>query len=656
MARLAPVFVRALQPESVAGPQVTKEELQAAIAAANPGELLVFAQQAVDTLADGELVKLLRAKLGPNQIPKPTNSLADDPASAAWLEGGHSITKADRSAINLQAIRMMQRALVKIGAQHPGGREVAKLLQLPYGADGGLGQTTLDGLNAALRLAGGQPAPNLTLASVIGKEVAQTLERLLAQTPRMIHPVLVDAPPAPDVRRTVVFVGMGDHAKHEADYVKRALPAGTEMAYVGDSALGDDVIKVQIGGRSHVLDLKTDEGRARFLDTAFQPPLGAAQKAEVKKALEANAWGLADARDEIAMLALEMHKVEASNGRRAMPFLYLSGHSAGGGVWGDHNGQFPMEALTALTGAFPKAAATVEAPFFAACNHLHPANVEELQALFPNMKHAGGYSAYAPGTWVGGIAQCLAWIRCLHKGAEVITPEMMHAELTVLKREAGQNRNNPLFYANEKRFHIATWNAADALYRWFEHNYADNSYTPRTREMRANQAEVAQRFAAVKALEPEFRSLLAGVHPHQELRDVEPHGQSVAKTFYEGAMSLSGTLGLSAEQSQYAKEMNALGLRARYYGNILERFTADDAFGPLIRAGNAQLAALGFATKGTAELKAKALKRKPLLDYVAAMGAAVQAAAGRPADQALRLHQELETRLVKLENIPAAWT
>jgi hypothetical protein len=130
----------------------------------------------------------------------------------------------------------------------------------------------------------------------------------------------------------------------------------------------------------------------------------------------------------------------------------------------------------------------------------------------------------------------------------------------------------------------------------------------------------------------------------------------VAKTFYEGAMSLTGTLGLSAEQSQYAKEMNALGLRARYYGNILERFTAEDAFGPLIREGNAQLAAIGFGTKGTAEIKAKALKRKPLLDYVAAMGVALNGAAGRPVDKAQRLHQELQTRLARLENIPAAWT
>lgn len=655
MARLAPVFQNALLGSSPGGQAVDREELVAALQAATVAEVKVFATQALDTLADPALFELLASKLGRDQLPKPTNSLRDDPAGAAWLDGRHTITKADPGATNTGAIRLLQRALMKIGSQHPRGREVAKLLQLPWAADGALGQTTIDGLNAALALRG---APgNLTLASPIKADVAAHLEALLAETPRVVHPAIIEAPPRVDVRRAVVFIGMGDHAQHEANYVKRALPPGVEMAYVGDSAVGDDLVKVRVGANHQIIDLKTEEGRSRFVDVAFQPALSAAAKAAVKGAMETNAWGLADARDEIALLALEMHKVESSNGGRAIPFLYLSGHSAGGGVWGDHNGEFPMEALRGLCNAFPKAAATVEAPFFAACNHLHPSNVEELQALFPKMKHAGGYSAYAPGTWVGGIAQCLAWIRCLNRGDELITPEGLHAELAKLKLEAGRDQNNPLYYANEKKLHLATWNRADALYRWYDHDYATDRYTPSTREMRANRAEIEERFAAVTDLEPAFLRLLSGLDGPPDLRDVEPHGASIAKTFYEAAVKLHGTMGLSEAQRTYAEEMKTLGLRARYYGNILNRFTAPDAFGPLIQNGNRQLAALGFGTKGPAELAAPGLKRKALLDYINAMGQALaQPPAGAATDQARQLHAELETRLAKLENIPAAWT
>ena len=38
------------------------------------------------------------------------------------------------------------------------------------------------------------------------------------------------------------------------DHSKDALPAGWDLAYVGDSAMGDDVIKVPVGGRQTVFE------------------------------------------------------------------------------------------------------------------------------------------------------------------------------------------------------------------------------------------------------------------------------------------------------------------------------------------------------------------------------------------------------------------
>lgn len=655
MPRLSPIFERFLSAQSAGGPSVTREELAEGVRRASTEELRTFARQALDSIADGEIVTLLYDRVGRDQLPAPTNSLRDDGAGRAWLEGRIELRRGDAGEQNLRAIRTMQRALVKIGVHHPEGRNVGALLQLPWCADGALGNTTLTALNEAMRLAGRPDLAHLDANTVIGREVASTLEGLLARTTRLVFPGAINVPPAGPARNVVLFVGMGDHSRHEADQVKRALPAGTELAYVGDSSLGDDVIKVPQGAGSVVFDLKTEAGRERFVTTGFRPPLSADQQVAVREALEAQAWGIADARDEIAMMALELHRADSSNGRRKIPFLYVSGHSAGGGVWGDHNGELPMEALQKLAGAFPAAAATVEAPFFAACNHLHPANVEELMEIFPNMKHAAGYSAYAPGTWVGGIAQCLAWIQALNDGRDPITPELLHGKLDALRRGAGGDRNSPLFYANEKKHHLATWNASDSLYRWFEPGAAEGQWNARVKELRPDRAEIDARMRAVQELQGDFERMLAGTNPRAELRAMVPHGDNLACSFYERAVKLAGTMGLSEEQRTFATKWKGLGLRARYYGRILEKFT--ETFAPTIQAAQRELAAAGFAAKSAADLASPGLGRKAMLDYIDALGAKVREleAGGRPAREAQVLHRELATRIGKLEDIPSSW-
>jgi hypothetical protein len=654
MPRLAPVFERFMAHTSAGGPSVTREELAEAVRTASAGELETFAKQALDSIADGEIVRLLTDKIGRDRIPPPTNTLRDDPAARSWLDGQIELRKTDTDATKKQAIRVMQRALVKIGVHHPEGSRIAELLQLPWAADGALGDTTLKALNRAMELAGRNDLAHLDASTVLGRDVAATLESLLSRTIRLVFPGSINPPPSPNVRNVVVFIGMGDHSSHEADHVKRALPAGCEMAYVGDSSLGDDMIKVAVGATQVVFDLKTDQGRQNFVNTAFRPPLALDQKIKVREALEAQSWGIADARDEIAMTALEFHRADVSEGRRKIPYLYVSGHSAGGGVWGDHNGELPMEALRKIAEAFPTAASTVEYPFFAACNHLHPANVEELMGIFSGMKRACGYSAYAPGTWVGGIAQCLAWMHCLSSGREPITPEMMMEKLRELKRSAAGNDRNPLHYAMEKAYHVATWNASDTLYRWHE-DQGGGRWITRTKEMRPDPAEIAARLRVVRQLEPEFARMLRGESTSAELRDMVPHGDNLACKFYEGAVKLAGTMGLSRDDATWAAKQKALGLRARYYERILTKF--GENFSQLIGDANRELAAVGFSAKSVADLASSGLKRKAMLQYIAALGVQVQAMVrdGKPRVNTEKLFVELDTRVGKLDNIPSSW-
>ena len=102
-----------------------RDRVQDAIRSSSDDELKVFASQALDCIADGELVRLIVDRIGPDFIPPPTNSLTINRASAQFLRGERPLRKGDRSAAGKQAIRTLQRALVKIAAHHPDGQPVA---------------------------------------------------------------------------------------------------------------------------------------------------------------------------------------------------------------------------------------------------------------------------------------------------------------------------------------------------------------------------------------------------------------------------------------------------------------------------------------------------------------------------------------------------
>lgn len=340
------------------GVAITKAEIDTAKVQLTNGQLVDVARKLSDAFADGNVVSSIAERIGPNAVPAPLNALADHPVGKAWLDGSLKIKK---GTPNTDGIWILQRALVKIGVHHPQGKTVGALLQLPYGADRDLGQGTINALNEALKLAGKPELANLTVNSEIGKSVAEAIDTLLKQTTKIVHPSTIQVPPGA-VKKLVVYVGMGDHSPTEAKALANAMGSEYELRKIIDSKLGDDI--VQHNGTTY--DLKEAAGREKFANEAFVPPLSADQKAKVLSALNAGAWGIADARDEIAEVALAMHEVETSNGTKTMPFFYISGHSGSNDIWGDHNGSFPMEALDALTSGFPKAASTIEAPFFAA--------------------------------------------------------------------------------------------------------------------------------------------------------------------------------------------------------------------------------------------------------------------------------------------------
>lgn len=656
MPQLAPVFQNYLKQTSAGGSKVTSAELQQALATATVDQVKLFAKQAIDSIEDGALVAQIAGKIGPDNIPGPLNTLNGFASSKKWLAGNLDISKSSTDPQVKEATYLLQRALVKIGVHHPQGSQIATLLQLPYAADGALGGSTVAALNAAMTLAGKPELANLTEASTLGKPVADAIEKLLGQSKVLVHPAtLQPPPPAGGAAKRVVFLGMNDGAPHEAKAIEAALPPGYTLKTIIDSKLGDDIIKQN----GVTYDLKDQAGRDSFVNGAFQPALDAAQKAQVLSALNAGAWGIADARDEIASLALAFHEANASNGAVTIPFLYISGHSGSHDVWGDNNGALPMEALSAITKAFPKAAASVEAPFFAACNHLHKRHVtDECAKWFPNMKFAGGYCRYAPPTWAGGAAQCAAFLKAVikkQKGqtTDPLTPELVRGELMKLKQSAGLNKNHIMFYATNKFENLATFDASTGKYYYKEET--DAGFVPRADTIAVDSGLIASRLSKVQELEPAFKAMLAGTGGGVDLRDVTPTADTTAKRFYEACIALGGTSGLTDTQKDYAEKQSKLGLCARYYGKICEKFA--ESFGDLFTSANAQLAAIGFTGKTAAEIASPSLKRKPLLDYITALAGKVSTlqTQGKPSDKAASLLEQMRTRLRDLDQIPQTW-
>lgn len=187
MPRLPDRLVSRMQPTSTQGARLAASE----VSSASVTEARAVATQAVDAVENREALSALKTRLGGEAVPTPLSSLTELPAGRRWLDGAARIGRDSPSA----DVKVLQRALMKIGAHHPQGRGQPELMLLPWGADGSLGQGTLRAVDAALRLAGRADLVPSANRQPLGREVAQAIEGLLRATPSITLPAQQDVFP-----------------------------------------------------------------------------------------------------------------------------------------------------------------------------------------------------------------------------------------------------------------------------------------------------------------------------------------------------------------------------------------------------------------------------------------------------------------------------
>lgn len=199
MPRLPERLVSRLQPASRQSSRLAASE----VTSLSTAEARSVARQAIDAVESREGLAALASKLLGESIPAPLSSLNDLPAGRQWLAGTTRIGPSSPP----EEIKVVQRALMKIGAHHAQGRTKPELMLLPWGADGSLGQRSLTALETALRLAGRPEL--LPVVMPLKKEVAQALEGLLRATPQVLLPPQAEVFPTSNAQQRLnVFGGV----------------------------------------------------------------------------------------------------------------------------------------------------------------------------------------------------------------------------------------------------------------------------------------------------------------------------------------------------------------------------------------------------------------------------------------------------------------
>lgn len=191
MPRLPDRVVSRMQPTSAQGARLGPTELSSTTVT----EARAVAKQAIDAVANSEALAALATQLQGEPLPSPLSSLADSPSGKRWLDG----TARLGASSSTDDLKLLQRALMKIGAHHAQGREQPSLMLLPWGADGSLGQGTLKAVDVALKLAGRADLTPVANRQPMGREVAQAIESLLRSTPSIALPPQRDVFPTSPV-------------------------------------------------------------------------------------------------------------------------------------------------------------------------------------------------------------------------------------------------------------------------------------------------------------------------------------------------------------------------------------------------------------------------------------------------------------------------
>lgn len=197
MPRLPDHVLTRLQPASTRGPRLASTEVNAL----SPVEARAVATQAVDAVENQQALVALRSRLSGEAPPSPLSSLAELPAGQRWLSGALKLSSSSSPA----EVKVLQRALMKVGAHHAEGRAHPELMLLPWGADGSLGAGTLKALDVALRLAGRADLVPASAHLPLGIDVARALDGLLRATPSVTLPPQNDVFPTSIPRRLDAF-------------------------------------------------------------------------------------------------------------------------------------------------------------------------------------------------------------------------------------------------------------------------------------------------------------------------------------------------------------------------------------------------------------------------------------------------------------------
>lgn len=196
----------------------------------------------------------------------------------------------------------------------------------------------------------------------------------------------------------ILLLGLNQGAESEAKGLRER---GAKVTLIKDSFESGKVKTTGADRRPVTHDLNTEAGVGGFVKTLGLP---AEQSDQISKVLQG-----ADprARDELGQLAQVWAKGEKGG---AVPSrLMLSGHSTGGRIWGDGNGQVQFDEVGALAKAMPKAAAQVQDLHVAACYAGGERNMDKFRDMFPNLKTAWGYTGSAPGADSGAAAHQRRW-------------------------------------------------------------------------------------------------------------------------------------------------------------------------------------------------------------------------------------------------------
>jgi len=329
--------------------------------------------------------------------------LKGNPAVAAQAAAGGTVGFGARG----DAAKGLQQALVKLG-----------YLTGANAADGIYGRGTQSAVAAF------QKAQGITASGNVDPQTLASLDGALQFGAKKAAPGAV-------VASDIVFMGMGDGAKHEIQDLKRT----AKVHGITDTAVNDQVT-FSVGGRMQTYDLTKPTEIDRYVKDIG---ITGAKATEVASAISSAGE---DARDEAAQVAKAF--LDAEQGKRTIERLVLSGHSVGDGVWGDSNGSFDYDTLEKLTTAFPKAASQVQDFLVAGCYSMSEEHVSRYQGMFPNVKTAMAYMHSAPGTWTGAMVHNKKW-----------------EELT-RGNDASKLDREP-FAGTRKGENIGTWNEIDGL-------------------------------------------------------------------------------------------------------------------------------------------------------------------------------------------------